>query len=62
MDIDVIIEGAFATCDLDLVYSNPSSDCALEATYEFHLEKNTLLAKLTAELNGQTVEARFVTR
>lgn len=58
MDIDVIIEGAFATCDLDLVYSNPSSDCALEATYEFHLEKNTLLAKLTAELNGQTVEAQ----
>ena len=58
VDIDVIIEGSFATCDLDLVYSNPSPDCALEATYEFHLEKNTLLAKLTAELNGHTVEAQ----
>ena len=38
VQIDVIIEGAFATCDLDLEYRNPSSDCALEATYEFPLE------------------------
>lgn len=58
MAIDVIIDGAFATCDLDLTYLNPSSDCALEATYEFPLEKNTLLAKLTAELNGKTIEAQ----
>ena len=50
--INVKIEAGFATVDLDLVYINPSTDCALEATYEFPLEKTTLLSKLFAELNG----------
>ena len=31
----------------------------MEATYEFPLEKNTLLAKLTAELNGNKIEAQI---
>ena len=50
--INVKIEAGFATVDLELVYINPSTDCALEATYEFPLEKTTLLSKLFAELNG----------
>ena len=41
-----------------MVYINPSTDCALEVTYEFPLEKTTLLSKLFAELNGQTIEAQ----
>ena len=55
--IEVKIAGPFATVDLDLTYLNPSADCALEATYEFPLEKSTLLAKLVAELDGKTIEA-----
>ena len=54
----MMIEAGFATCNLDLTYRNPSADCALEATYEFHLEKHTLLAELRAELNGKIVEAQ----
>ena len=49
--------GAFATVDLDLIYLNPSHDTTLEACYEFPLEKTTLLAKLTAEIDGKTIEA-----
>ena len=56
--IDVKVAGPFATVDLDLTYLNPSTDCALEATYEFPLEKSTLLAKLVAELDGKTIEAQ----
>ena len=55
--IDVKIEGAFATVDLDLIYLNPSHSSTLEACYEFPLEKTTLLSKLTAEINGKTIEA-----
>jgi len=50
--INVKIDAGFATVDLDMVYVNPSTDCALEATFEFPLEKTTLLSKLFAELNG----------
>ena len=56
--INAKIEAGFATVDLELVYINPSTDCALEATYEFPLDKTILLSKLVAELNGQTVEAQ----
>ena len=56
--IDVLIAGPFATVDLDLTYLNPSADCALEATYEFPLEKGTLLAKLVAKLDDKTIEAQ----
>ena len=55
--IDAKVDGAFATINLDLTYLNPSQESALEATYEFPLDEKTLLAKLTAELNGMTVEA-----
>ena len=55
--IDVNIQGAFATVDLELIYLNPSTDTTLEACYEFPLEKNTLMAKLIAEIDGKTIEA-----
>lgn len=58
MAINVKLAGGFATVDLDLSYINPSTDCALEATYEFPLEKSTLLAKLEAELDGKKIEAQ----
>ena len=48
VDAEVKIEASFATCDIEMIYQNPSTDCALEATYQFHLERNTLLADLTA--------------
>ena len=48
----------FATIDIDLLYVNPSKEYALEATYQFPLKPDTLLASLEAELNGRTIVAK----
>ena len=57
MNINGTIQGALATLTIDMAYVNPSTECALETSYEFPLEQNTLFAKLTAEINGKTIEA-----
>ena len=44
--------------DLNLAYLNPSKECALEANYEFPLDKTMLMAKLVADINGRTIEAQ----
>ena len=49
--------GAMATIDVSLDYLNPYESSALEATYEFPLEKTMLVAKLEAEIDGRKVEA-----
>ena len=52
------ISGAYATVNIELRYVNPSEEHTLEATYEFPLEKQTILSKLTAMLDGRTVDAK----
>ena len=54
--IEAIIEGAFTTVYLDITYLNPG-DSNLEASYEFPLDKKTLVAELTATINDKTVKA-----
>ena len=49
--------GAFATVDVNLTYSNPSPSSAIEATYEFPLEKHMIVGKLEAEIDGKKIEA-----
>lgn len=44
--------------DIALTYVNPSDDNPIEATYEFPLEKHTVLSKLTATIGGKTVVAK----
>ena len=43
--------------DIELRYLNPSKEYTLEASYEFPLEKKTLLSKLVACIGGKTIEA-----
>ncbi len=52
------ISGSVATLNLDLVYFNPSETETYECTYEFPLEKKTVLSKLVATIDGKTVEAK----
>ena len=54
--IGAFIEGAFTTVYLDITYLNPGKS-VLEASYEFPLDKMTLVAKLTATINDKTVKA-----
>ena len=58
VDVKCLIQGAIATLNVDLVYVNPSEEETMEATYEFHLEKGTVLSKLVAQIDGKSVEAR----
>eukprot|EP00354_Favella_ehrenbergii_P008209 CAMPEP_0170464244 /NCGR_PEP_ID=MMETSP0123-20130129/9047_1 /TAXON_ID=182087 /ORGANISM="Favella ehrenbergii, Strain Fehren 1" /LENGTH=70 /DNA_ID=CAMNT_0010729865 /DNA_START=319 /DNA_END=531 /DNA_ORIENTATION=+ len=44
--------------DIELTYVNPSETETFECSYEFPLEKSTVLAKLVASLDGRTVEAK----
>ena len=52
------IAGALATIDVSLDYVNPLQEKALEAVYEFPLDKNMLMGKLKAEIDGREVEAQ----
>lgn len=58
VDIKCTIQGGTATLDLDLTYVNPDEEFPLEATYEFPLEKTTVMTKLVATIGGKTVEAK----
>ena len=49
--------GAFAIVDVNLTYINPSQSSAIEATYEFPLEKHMIVGKLEAEIDGSKIEA-----
>lgn len=44
--------------DIELGYENPSTEFPLEATYEFPLEKNTVLSKFQAMIDGKTIVAK----
>ena len=52
------IWGGVATTDIELTYINPSEEETFECSYEFPLEKTTVLAKLIATLDGRTIEAK----
>ena len=41
--------------DIELGYENPSTESPLEATYEFLLQKNTVLSKFYAIIDGKTI-------
>lgn len=58
VDIKCMLSNGLALLNLDLTYVNPAEDIALEATYEFPLEKTTVLAKLVASIDGKTIVAQ----
>ena len=55
--INSILEGIMATTDIQMTYTNGHNN-PIECTYEFPLEKTTLLSKLVITIGGQTITAK----
>ena len=62
VDIKCKLLGGLATLDLVFDYINPSDEFPLESTYEFPLEKTTVLSKFIFSIDGKTVEAQVKTK
>ena len=56
VEIMATLEGAHAIVNFNMTYTNPNEN-AIECTYEFPLESNTLLSKLVISLEDFVVEA-----
>ena len=57
VDVKATLEGAYATVHFDMTYVNPSTS-PIECTYEFPLEKETLLSNLSVSTDDKTIEAK----
>ena len=62
MEIKGKLEGGLAILDIDLAYLNEDETHPLECTYEFAIEKDTVLGKLMAKLGDREVEAKIIER
>lgn len=62
VDIKAELRGAIATINMELTYTNPSSDSPLECTYVFPLEKSTILSKFEAVIDGKTVYTKVTNK
>ena len=54
--VNATLEASLATVDFDMIYINPSEN-PIECTYEFPLEAETVLSKLTVYLGEKVIEA-----
>ena len=52
--VHATLEGALATIDFDMIYTNPS-DKPIETTYEFPLEADTVISSLTFKIGGKEI-------
>ena len=60
VDIKSELRGATASTNVELTYTNPNAENALECTYVFPMEKTTLLAKFEAIIDDKTVETKVM--
>ena len=54
-----ILEAGHATLDVQLSYSNIGDDNPIECTFEFPIEKNTVVSKLIAQIDDKVIEAKI---
>lgn len=57
--IQGILEAGHATLDVQLSFSNLGDENPIECTFEFPLEKNTVVSKLIAQIDDKTIEAKI---
>ena len=57
VNVRATLEGVMATTDVTLTYYN-NYEQPIECTYEFPLEKTTLLSKLVIKLGDQVIHAK----
>ena len=60
VDIKSEQRGATASTIIELTYTNPNPQNALECTYMLPVEKNTLLARFEAVIDDKTIETKVV--
>ena len=52
------LEGPLATLNIDMTYVNESQDDAIECTYEFPMDKDTVLGSLVANIDDKEIVAK----
>ena len=53
------LEAGLASLNVQLTYANTGDENPIECTFEFPLEKNTVVSKLVALIDGKTIEAKI---
>ncbi len=53
-----ILEAGHAVLDVQLTYVNVGSDSPIECTFEFPLEKTSVISKLVAQIDDRVLEAK----
>jgi len=59
VNIQGVLEAGHATLDVKLTYVNIGDDCPIECTFEFPLEKQTVVSKLVAQIDDKIIEAKI---
>ena len=57
IEINATLEGALATVNFDMTYSNPS-DRPIECVYEYPLEEETIFSKLVVSIDDKVIEGK----
>ena len=52
------LEGPVATLNIDMTYANESQNQAMECTYEFPMDKETILGSLIAQIDDKEIVAK----
>ena len=53
------LEGPLAIVDIELTYVNEDTESPIECSYEFPIDTNTVMSKLTAKIGDKEVEAKI---
>ena len=53
------LEGPLAIVDIELCYVNEDAESAIECAYEFPLDKDTVVSRLSAKIGDKEVEAKI---
>ena len=53
------LEGPLAIVDIELCYVNEDTDSAIECAYEFPIDKETVMSRLSAKIGDREVEAKI---
>ena len=54
--------GPIATLDIELIYANELFESPIECTYEFPLDKDTILSSFIAKIGDKEIEAKVKTK
>ena len=58
VDVHATLEGALATVDITIVYTNPHKGYPIECTYEIPVDKTTIISSLKIKLGEDGDEVK----